>query len=99
MLSDAHLLRWLIALIGLVLTLGALVLLAQRYGQSWRKKFGSKLRMVEQLNLDSRYKLVMVEDDTTRHTLVLGPQQATTLRSVPLTSTTTSTPRKAKKKK
>ena len=98
MLSDAHLLRWLIALIGLVCTLGALVLLAQRYGQNWRKKFGGKLRLVEQLNLDSRYKMVIVEDGHTRHTLVLGPQQATTLNSSPAT-TTTATPRNAKKKK
>lgn len=93
MLSDPHLLRWLISLIGLVCTLGALVLLAQRYGQVWRKKFGGKLRVVEQLALDSRYKLVVVEDGQHKHTLVLGPQQATALTSSPLTSKT------AKKKK
>lgn len=98
MLSDAHLLRWLIALIGLVCFLGALVLLAQRYGQNWRKKFGGKLRLVEQLNLDSRYKMVIVEDGDARHTLVLGPQQATTIGKTALASTTTSTA-KAKKKK
>ena len=99
MLSDAHLLRWLIALIGLVCFLGALVLLAQRYGQNWRKKFGSKLRLVEQMNLDSRYKMVVVEDGEARHTLVLGPQQATPISKTALTSASTSTPRKAKKKK
>jgi hypothetical protein len=99
MLSDAHLLRWLIALIGLVFTLGAMVLLAQRYGQNWRKKFGGKLRLVEQMNLDSRYKVVVLEDGESRHTLVLGPQQATSIGKAALTSTTTSTPRKAKKKK
>lgn len=76
MLSDPHILRWLIALTGLVFTLGALVMLAQRYGQHWRKKMHHTLRLVEQISLDSRYKLVVVEDGKNRHTLVLGPQQA-----------------------
>lgn len=95
MLSDAHLLRWLIALIGLVCTLGALVLLAQRYGQNWRKKFGGKLKLVEQMNLDSRYRMVVVEDGDTRHTLVLGPQQATALSQQKIVAV----PAKSKKKK
>lgn len=94
MLSDVHILRWLIALIGLVLTLGALVMLAQRYGKNLRRKFGVTLRMVEQMSLDSRYKVVVFEDDKARHTLVLGPQQATPLSSTPLALTP-----KPKKKK
>lgn len=99
MLSDPHTLRWLIALIGLVCTLGALVLLAQRYGKTWRKKFGGNLLLIEQISLDARYKMVVVEDGEARHTLVLGPQQAISIGKSALSIQKPLTTTKAKKKK
>lgn len=46
-------------------------------------KADRQLEMVESIWLDARYRVVVVKDGETRHTLLLGPQQALQLTAKP----------------
>lgn len=83
MFEDVNLLRWMLAVLALVLMFGSLVIILQKLqttGGMAAKKQG-RLKIGERLMLDGRRKLLLIEHDDKEHLILLGHQSETLISS------------------
>lgn len=96
MFDDVNMVRWLLGVLSLVLMFGGLILILKRYQQTGGKwgqlaHFGNlgtrpenRLKVTESMMVDTRRKLVMVEDGVEEHLILLGTTQELLVSSRPI---------------
>lgn len=75
---------YLLALIFVLGLFGVCAMLVRRYVQRepWHKRGGAKrFSVVDSLILDHRHRVVLLQNGSREHTILLGPEQATVLDS------------------
>ena len=95
MFDDVNMVRWMLGVLSLILMFGGLILILKRYQQSGQLghfgqlgNFGSRpenrLKVTESMMVDTRRKLIIVEDGTEEHLILLGTTQELLVSSRPI---------------
>ncbi len=85
MFDDVNLVRWLMGVVALVFMFGGLVFILQRLQHGGRlvPKHNGQLKILDNLTLDPRRKLVLVKHDDQEHLILLGQQKETIVSTRP----------------
>ena len=80
LVSDISLTKWLFAVLALVMCMGALAILAKRFGPQGRSMVGGRrMQLLETMHLDPRHKVCLFRHDSMEQVVVIGPQGVTHL--------------------
>lgn len=93
MFDDVNMVRWMLGVLSLILMFGSLIVILKRLQQSGKFAHGftgfnslrpqGRLQVTETLNIDTRRKLIIVEDGTEEHVILLGTTQELLVSSRP----------------
>lgn len=91
MFDDVNMVRWMLGVLSLVLMFGGFILILKRLQENGQftgtfkgLRPQGRLRITETLQVDSRRKLLMVEDGVEEHLILLGTTQELLVSSRPM---------------
>lgn len=91
MFDDVNMVRWMLGVLSLILMFGGLILVLRRLQENGQftgtfkgLRPQGRLQVTETLQVDSRRKLIIVEDGTEEHVILLGTTQELLVSSRPV---------------